>query len=40
MQTQEVRSSLLFWAFAQKRYVEKYGSDWPKGALERINAIK
>jgi TRAP-type C4-dicarboxylate transport system substrate-binding protein len=29
-----------FRAFAQKRYVEKYGSDWPKGALERINAIK
>ncbi len=29
-----------FRGFAQKRYVEKYGSDWPKGALERINAIK
>src|SRR5580765_891394 len=29
-----------FRMFAQKRYVEKYGSDWPKGALERINAIK
>jgi TRAP-type C4-dicarboxylate transport system substrate-binding protein len=29
-----------FRAFAQKRYAEKYGSDWPKGALERINAIK
>jgi TRAP-type C4-dicarboxylate transport system substrate-binding protein len=29
-----------FRTFAQKRYVEKYGSDWPKGALERINAIK
>src|SRR5882724_1730961 len=29
-----------FRAFAQKRYVEKYGSDWPKSALERINAIK
>jgi TRAP-type C4-dicarboxylate transport system substrate-binding protein len=28
-----------FRIFAQKRYVEKYGSDWPKGALERINAI-
>jgi TRAP-type transport system periplasmic protein len=25
---------------AQKKYVEKYGSDWPKGALERIGAIK
>ena len=29
-----------FRSFAQKKYVEKYGSDWPKGALERINAIK
>src|SRR3954471_80397 len=29
-----------FRAFAQKRYVEKYVNDWPKGALERINAIK
>lgn len=29
-----------FRTFAQKRYVEKYGKDWPKGALERINAIK
>jgi TRAP-type C4-dicarboxylate transport system substrate-binding protein len=28
-----------FRAFAQKRYVEKYGSDWPKGALEKINAL-
>ena len=26
--------------FAQKRYVEKYGNDWPKGALDRINAVK
>ena len=25
---------------AQKRYVEKYGNDWPKGALELINAVK
>ena len=24
---------------AQRKYVEKYGADWPKGALERINAI-
>lgn len=24
---------------AQKKYLEKYGNDWPKGALERINAI-
>ena len=29
-----------FRAFAQKRYVEKYGKDWPKDALERVNAIK
>lgn len=29
-----------FRSFAQTRYVEKYGKDWPKGALERINAIK
>ena len=29
-----------FRTFAQKRYLEKYGADWPKGALERINAIK
>jgi TRAP-type C4-dicarboxylate transport system substrate-binding protein len=29
-----------FRAFAQKKYVDKYGNDWPKGALERINAIK
>jgi TRAP-type C4-dicarboxylate transport system substrate-binding protein len=28
-----------FRAFAQKKYLEKYGQDWPKGALERINAI-
>ncbi len=29
-----------FRVFAQKRYLEKYGNDWPKGALERINAVK
>ncbi len=29
-----------FRSFAQKRYVEKYGNDWPKGALEKINAVK
>src|SRR3954454_9306982 len=29
-----------FRAFAQKRYLDKYGNDWPKGALERINAIQ
>ncbi len=25
--------------FAQKKYVDKYGKDWPKGALEKINAV-
>jgi TRAP-type C4-dicarboxylate transport system substrate-binding protein len=29
-----------FRAFAQKKYLEKYGADWPKGALEGINAVK
>lgn len=29
-----------FRKFAQKKYVDKYGNDWPKGALEAINAIK
>ena len=29
-----------FRAFAQKRYVERYGKDWPNGALEQVNAIK
>ncbi|HXE47027.1 MAG TPA: TRAP transporter substrate-binding protein DctP [Ramlibacter sp.] len=28
-----------FRTFAQKRYVDKYGPEWPKGALERINAL-
>jgi TRAP-type C4-dicarboxylate transport system substrate-binding protein len=28
-----------FRSFAQKRYLDKYGSDWPKGALEKINAL-
>jgi TRAP-type C4-dicarboxylate transport system substrate-binding protein len=28
-----------FRAYAQKKYVDKYGQDWPKGALERINAL-
>jgi TRAP-type transport system periplasmic protein len=28
-----------FRAFAQKKYLEKYANDWPKGALERINAL-
>jgi TRAP-type transport system periplasmic protein len=29
-----------FRTFAQKKYVDKYGKDWPTGALERINAVK
>jgi len=29
-----------FRTYAQKKYVERYGKDWPNGALERINAIK
>jgi TRAP-type C4-dicarboxylate transport system substrate-binding protein len=29
-----------FRTFAQKRYVDKYGKDWPKGALESVNAVK
>ena len=28
-----------FRTFAQKRYLDKYGRDWPKGALEQINAL-
>jgi TRAP-type C4-dicarboxylate transport system substrate-binding protein len=28
-----------FRAYAQKKYVDKYGKDWPSGALERINAL-
>ncbi len=28
-----------FRTFAQKKYVDKYGSEWPKGALEKINAL-
>lgn len=28
-----------FRTFAQKRYLDKYGKDWPKGALEKINAL-
>jgi TRAP-type C4-dicarboxylate transport system substrate-binding protein len=28
-----------FRTYAQKRYVDKYGRDWPAGALERINAL-
>jgi TRAP-type transport system periplasmic protein len=29
-----------FRAFAQKRYLDKYSSEWPKGAIERINAVR
>ena len=29
-----------FRSSAQKKYVEKYGADWPQGALERIGAVK
>jgi len=29
-----------FRTFAQKRYLDKYASEWPKGAIERINAVK
>ena len=28
-----------FRSYAQKKYLDKYGKDWPKGALERINAV-
>ena len=28
-----------FRSYAQKKYIAKYGNDWPKGALEKINAI-
>ena len=29
-----------FRTFAQKHYLDKYANEWPKGAIERINAIK
>ena len=29
-----------FRTFAQKRYLEKYSNEWPRGAIERINAVK
>ena len=29
-----------FRKFAQKKYLDKYANDWPKGAIEKINAIK
>src|SRR3954454_18384172 len=28
-----------FRAFAQKKYAQKYGAAWPKGALERVDAV-
>ena len=28
-----------FRTYAQKKYLDKYGQDWPKGDLERINAV-
>jgi TRAP-type C4-dicarboxylate transport system substrate-binding protein len=28
-----------FREYAQKKYVDKYGKDWPPGALEKINAL-
>ena len=29
-----------FRKFAQKKYLDKYASEWPKGAIDKINAIK
>jgi TRAP-type C4-dicarboxylate transport system substrate-binding protein len=29
-----------FRKFAQKKYLDKYAAEWPKGAIEKINAIK
>ena len=34
-----VPDTAAFRTFAQKRYVDKYGHDWPPGALEKINAL-
>ena len=28
-----------FRSYAQKRYLDKYGRDWPPGALDKINAL-
>ena len=28
-----------FRSYAQKRYIDKYGKDWPPGAIEKINAL-
>ena len=29
-----------FRTFAQKKYLDKYASEWPKGVIEKINTIK
>jgi TRAP-type C4-dicarboxylate transport system substrate-binding protein len=29
-----------FRKFAQKKYLDKYANDWPKGAIEKVNAVK
>jgi TRAP-type C4-dicarboxylate transport system substrate-binding protein len=29
-----------FRKFAQKKYLDKYANEWPKGAIDKINAIK
>lgn len=29
-----------FRTYAQKRYLDKYASEWPKGAIEKVNAVK
>ncbi|MDO8877369.1 MAG: TRAP transporter substrate-binding protein DctP [Pseudolabrys sp.] len=29
-----------FRKFAQKKYLDKYAAEWPKGAIEKINAVK
>jgi TRAP-type C4-dicarboxylate transport system substrate-binding protein len=29
-----------FRKFAQKKYLDKYASEWPKGAIEKVNAVK
>ncbi len=29
-----------FRSYAQKRYIDRYGKDWPAGALEKVNAVK
>src|SRR6185312_2600811 len=37
--TGQERDVAAFRSYAQKKYVDKYGKDWPKGALEQINAL-